>query len=237
MVLAILVAWSTVAATDPHAALKAIVDSIRGTSMRATVTLIVQRPDQESRYVLVVVSDGQNRSLVHVKAPARDAGQAFLISGENLWIYNPRLKRALRLPPSGRNESFLGSDISYNDLGGRDLEEDYTPRVLAEEKSSITLELVPKPQAPTPYGKVTFKADAQTYGPSEALFFDQRGRAVKRVTFSEYVNAGTKLFPTRITVEDLLRKWNRTIAVYSDYQFGITIPEACFTLQALESGC
>lgn len=224
-------------AADAQAVLKAIVDSTRGTSMRATVTLVVQRPSQETTYVLAVVSDGRERSLVHVRAPARDAGQAFLISGDNLWIFSPRLKRALRLPPSGRSESFLGSDISYNDLGGRDFERDYTPRITAEDGAGITLELIPKPQAPTPYGKVTIRADAQTYAPQETVFYDQRGQAVKRVAFSEYVRAGDRLFPTRTVIEDLLRAGNRTTARYSEYRFGIAIPDACFTLQALESGC
>ncbi len=237
VVLMMVPAWGTGAATDPRAALKAVVDSVRGTTMRATVTLTVQRPGQETRYVLGIVSDGQDRILVHVKAPARDAGQAFLISGENLWIYSPRLKRALRLPPSGRSESFLGSDISYNDLGGRDLEQDYTPRALAEDQTSFTLELTPKPQAPTPYGRVTLKADARTSAPLEFVFYDQRGQAVKKATFSEYVKAGSRVFPTRIVVEDLLHTGYRTVGVYSDYQFGITVPPGCFTLQALETGC
>lgn len=237
LVLVMLLAGGSSGATDPRVALKAVVDSVRGTTMRATVTLTVQRPGQETRYILGIVSDGQDRSLVHVKAPARDAGQAFLISGENLWIYSPRLKRALRLPPSGRSESFLGSDISYNDLGGRDLEQDYTPRVLAEDQASFTLELTPRPQAPTPYGRVTLKADARTSAPLEFVFYDQRGQAVKKVAFSEYVKAASRLFPTRIVVEDLLHAGSRTVAVYSDYQFEIIVPSGCFTLQALETGC
>jgi len=225
------------AATDPRAVLRAIVDSTRGTSMRATLTLAVQRPGQETTYVLAVVGDGRARSLVHVRAPVRDAGQAFLIDGDNLWIYTPRLKRALRLPPSGRSESFLGSDISYNDLGGRDLEEDYTPRLLAEDVTAVTLELTPKPQAPTPYGRVTISADARTYAPAEIVFYDQRSQAVKRITFADYVPAGTRRFPTRIALSDLLRPGYRTLAVYSAYQFGIAVPEQCFTIRALESGC
>ncbi len=236
--LAVMLLVSTgAAATDPQVALKAIVDSLRGISMRATVSLTVQRSGQETTYVLAVISDGRERSLVQVKAPAREAGQAFLIDGDNLWIYNPRLKRALRLPPSGRSESFLGSDISYNDLGGRDLEQDYTPRVLAEDKNIISLELTPKPRAPTPYGKLVIKADAQTFAPAETVYYDQRGQAVKKITFSEYVKAGTRLFPTRIAIEDVLRAGNRTLATYSAYQFGIATPDGCFTLRALEVGC
>lgn len=225
------------AAADPQAVLKAIVDNLRGGSVRATLTLSVIRPERQTQYVLEVVSDGRKRALSRVKAPAKDAGQAFLRVGDSIQIYSPALKRVLRLPPSGRSESFLGSDLSYSDLFGRDLEQDYTVRLTAEDESGVILELTPKPQAPTPYGKVTVKARAKTLEPLEVNFFDQRGQAVKKVTFAQYVEVGGRRFPLQISVEDLLRPGNQTTVVYSDYKFGVSIPESCFSVRALEVGC
>ena len=225
------------AAADPQAVLKAIVDNLRGGSVRATLTLSVIRPERQTQYVLEVVSDGRERTLSRVKAPAKEAGQAFLRVGDSIQLYSPALKRVLRLPPSGRSESFLGSDLSYSDLFGRDLEQDYTVRLTAEDESGVILELTPKPQAPTPYGKVTVKARAKTLEPLEVNFFDQRGQAVKKVTFAQYVEVGGHRFPLQISVEDLLRPGNQTTVVYSDYKFGVSIPESCFSVRALEVGC
>lgn len=225
------------AATDPQAVLKAIVDNLRGGSVRATLSLKILRPERQTQYVLEVISDGEERALSRVKAPAKDAGQAFLRVGDNIQVYTPALKRVLRLPPSGRSESFLGSDLSYSDLFGRDLEQDYAAKLTAEDELGVVLELTPKPQAPTPYGKVTVKARAKTFEPLEVTFFDQRGQAVKKVTFAQYVEAGGHRFPLRIDVEDLLHPGNRTTVVYSDYKFGMSIPESCFSVRALEEGC
>jgi outer membrane lipoprotein-sorting protein len=225
------------AASDPQAVLKAIVDNQRGGSLRATLTLSVTRPERQTQYVLEIVSDGSDRALIRVKAPPREAGQAFLRSGENLLIYNPTLKRVLRLPPSGRSDSFLGSDLSYSDLTGRDLERDYAPRISAEDAESLTLELTPKLDAPTPYGKVTIQAKAKGYVPTEVSFFDQRNQAVKKVSFAQYTEVGGRNFPVQTAVEDLLRSGNRTSLVYSDYKFGLSIPSACFMERALEAGC
>ena len=111
-------------ASDPNAVLKAIVDNQRGGTMRATLTLSVARPDRQTQYVLDIVSDGNQKTLTRVKAPAKDAGQAFLRDGENILLYNPTLGRVLRLPPSGRPDSFLGADLSYSDLDGRDAGQD-----------------------------------------------------------------------------------------------------------------
>ena len=237
VLLAALATATAKAAPDARTVLRAIEDNHRGGAGRATITLTVSRPDRRTEYVLVVWSDGEERGLVQVKSPARDAGQAFLKVGDNLWVYTPRLKRTLRLPPSGRSESFLGSDISYSDLSGRDIEQDYTARVASADAKNVVLELIPRPSAPTPYGKLTVTADASTFAPQEWLFYDQRGQAVKRVAFSQHTKIGDRLFPTRTIVEDLLRSGYRTTAVYSDYRFGVKAPEACFTLQALEQGC
>ena len=225
------------AAPDAQAILRAIEDNHRGGSGTFTIALTVERPGRQTEYVLETWTDGDERALALVKAPARDAGQAFLRVGDNLWIYNPRLKRSLRLPPSGRNESFLGSDISYSDLAGRDAEQDYRPRIAGESPGAILLELLPRAGAPTPYGKLLVKAQTPTYAPLEWTFYDQRGNAVKRVTFSGHIRVGGRLFPTRTVVEDLLRSGYRTTGVFRDTRFGAAVPEACFTLQALEQGC
>jgi len=238
LLLLVLGGWSLgSAATDPQTVLKAIVDNQRGGSVRATLTLNITRPGRQTQFVLEVISDGHERALTRVKAPAREAGQGFLRVGDSIQIYNPTLRRVLRLPPGGRADSFLGSDLSYGDLVGRDLEQDFTAQISAETAEKITLELTPRPLAPTPFGKVVVQARKPGFAPLEVLFFDQRGQAVRRIAFAQYVEVGGRSVPVQITVEELQRPGHRTSLIYSDYQFGVTIPEICFTVRALEAGC
>lgn len=223
---------------DAQDVLAAIIDSQRGgQTQRATITMTIVRPGDERSFEINSVSDGLERSLIEVVAPSRDAGQAFLRDSDNLFLYNPRLRRVLRVPPSGQSDSFLGSDIAYSDLSGRDLETDYTAEITNETAETVELTLTPNPTAPTPYGKVVLVADAETYAPLEYTFFDQRGAAVKGIAFSDFTQAGELSIPTRLEVTNLLREGERTVVVTSDYAFGVEIPEACFTERALERGC
>ena len=91
----------------------AMIENLRAESVRATVVMTVTDGDKVAERVLEILSVGDDRSLITVVAPPRDAGQAFLNVGQNLFIYNPRLRRTLRLPPSGRNDNFLDSDLSF----------------------------------------------------------------------------------------------------------------------------
>lgn len=253
------------AATDASAVLEAVVDNLRGGPMRGTQTFVVERPGRITEYVMEIVTDGGERGLIRIVAPPREAGQAFLMDGDDLWLYNPRLGRSLRLPPSGRSGAFLGSDVSYNDIVGRDLENDYiaafaetegetaegaaaagapaggAPEGAAPEGGGpdgvIVLELTPRPGAPTPYGRVVVGVDGASLTPRWIDYYDQRGQVVKRLTLAEYLEAGQRRVPQLMVVEDRIREGYRTVVRLDDVVLDAAVPETCFTLQALERGC
>ena len=222
---------------DAGAILQAVVDNLRGGPMAGTYTFVVERPGRVSEYVMEFISDGDRRGYVRVIAPPRDAGQAFLMDGDDLWVYNPRLGRSLRLPPSGRSNSFMGSDLSYSDIAGRDLEADYSAAAVHSVGDALALELLPRPGAPTPYGRVLVEVEPGNLTPRWVDYYDQRGRVVKRVLLSDYLPVGSRYIPLEMVVEDRVREGYRTIARLSGVEAGIPIPETCFTLQALERGC
>ena len=219
---------------DAESILNTITSNLRGESQVATLNMQVIRPDEESTYMMRIYSEGESKGLTRVIAPPRDAGQAFLNDGDNVFIYNPRLRRVLRLPPSGQSDSFLGSDISYNDLAGDDLQEDYSARILEETDSSVTLELVPNPNAPTPYGKLHLTAEKPSYAPTQITYFDQRDTAVKENILSDYAEVGGLYIPQRFEVKDLLQEGNMTVVTWQDAEFGVEIPESCFSQNALD---
>jgi len=231
------VARAQAASSDAQKVLDAVIDNLRGLSERATLDLTVERPGRTTHYRMDVISDGDQRSLVRVTEPPREAGQAFLSIGNNLLVYNPRLGRSLRLPPSGRSNAFLGSDLSYDDLAGGEYRDQYTATIAETNDRTVTLELVPKPEAPTPYGKLVFTVLAESYAPQSLTFFDQRGNAVKRLSFGDFQQVDGRTIPQHFEVLDLLKEGYRTTAVYQDAQYGIDVPESCFSEAALERGC
>jgi len=240
-ILLALILGTTAAAQNPNPAelLHQAVDQLRGPAMAATYTLLVERPGRSKKYVLNVLTDGGEKSLIRVVEPKRDAGQAFLTIGSDIWIYNPRLGRVMRLPPSGKNDRFLGSDVSYADLSGRDLEEDYEVALRQEsDKSNIlVLVLTPKPRAPTPWGRVEVVLGSKDKLLRKIVYYDQRGKALKDVELRKAVALdGGRYLITDSLVRDLVRKGYRTTFTISDWRVG-PVPEHCFTQTALERGC
>ncbi len=233
----VLLAGTGQAHREAAEALDRALDLLRGGGLIATVEFTVTRPDRAIHYVLELVGDGGTAGLVRVLAPPRDAGQAFLRLDDNVFLFNPRVGRVLRLPPSGRSDSFLGSDITYGDLAGRDLERDYASTIFEATDTTVTLALTALPGAPTPYGLVYLRLCAETLAPLEQVFEDQRGQAVRSITFSEHVDAEGRRFPRVLTVRDLTREGYSTTLRYTEFTFDADIPASCFTQHALEAGC
>ncbi len=234
LLLTFFLSLSFAGAQDAASILDTITNNLRGESQAATLNMQVIRPDKEDTYTMRIYSEGESKGLTRVIAPPRDAGQAFLNDGDNVFIYNPRLRRVLRLPPSGQSDSFLGSDISYDDLAGDDLQENYSAKILEETDSSVTLELTPNPNAPTPYGKVHLTAEKPSYAPTQITYFDQRNTAVKENILSDYAEVDGRYIPQQFEVKDLLTEGNMTVVTWQDAEFGVSIPESCFSQNALE---
>lgn len=224
--------------SDADAILERIVDNLRGGGQRATIVMRVERATGTDRYVLETIADGGERSLTRVVEPPREAGRAFLVDGDALFVYAPRVGRSLRLPPSGRSDGFLGSDLSYDDLAGDEVRDDYDATIEERTDDRITLSLVPRAGAPTPYGELRFTASLPDLTPMDLTYFDQRDAPVKRLTLSDprTLDDG-RTVPTRFEVVDLTEGGGRTVATWEDATFGVSPPDRCFTLEALETGC
>lgn len=234
LLLGLVLTLSLASAQDAPGIVERILGNLRGASQVATLNMQVVRPDEEDKYTMRIFSEGETKGLTRVISPPRDAGQAFLNDGDNVFIYSPRLRRVLRLPPSGQSDSFLGSDISYNDLAGDDLQKYYDASILEDTGESVTLELTPKQGAPTPYGKINLTAQKPSYAPTQITYFDQRDTAVKENVLSDYAEVDGLYIPQRFEMKDLLTEGNMTVVTWQDAEFGVDIPESCFSQNALE---
>lgn len=84
---------------------------------------------------------GAYKVLVVFKTPPDLKDVGFLVhartfSDRHLWAYFPAFKRTCRIPTTSQDDSFFGTDFSYDDFGGPPNLDDYIFRVLKKNKKT-----------------------------------------------------------------------------------------------------
>lgn len=145
------------------------------------------RPRERALTMLSLRGDG-DRLLIRFTYPNDIRGTGFLVwehpaSEDERFLYLPSLKRVRRIAGSEAQESFVGSDFTYEDIGGREFDE-YTYRIV-EENASWT---PPGGGPPRPAWKLeSRRKDASAEFP----------RVVSTVLKDTFVVAGADIFNRR----------------------------------------
>ena len=174
---------------------------IRDKASISTVEMIVHRPEWERRVTIKAWTLGEKDSLFTIVAPPKDEGNGTLKKGHQMWIYNPKINRVIKLPPSMMSQSWMGSDFSNNDLAKSDsLVYDYTHTVIGtqthEGKTVYLIASIPKPAAPVVWGMQHLKIREDLLF-LEQVFFDENLKPVKILKFLEIQMIDGKLYPRK----------------------------------------
>jgi len=225
-------------AQDAQQLVKDALDYYRGKASISLVEMTIHRPDWERTLTIKAWTKGTKYSLFFILAPAKDRGNGTLKKGRNMWMYNPKVNRVIKIPPSMMSQPWMGSDFSNNDLAKSDsILVDYTHSVTGtathEGKNVYLIKSTPKPAAPVVWGlqKVQIREDHILLREG---FYDEEHRLVKALTGRQIEMMGGKLFPKFWKMKKADSK-NYTLLEYQELTFTDDLPEQRFTLSSLKN--
>ncbi len=210
---------------------------MRGKSSVSTVVLTVHRPDWERKMTIKAWTRGRKDSLFYIEAPPKDHGNGTLKRGREMWMYNPKINRVIKVPPSMMSQSWMGSDFSNNDLAKSDsLLTDYTHSLIGTEThGGQTVHLIksmPKPEAPVVWGMQKLKIRQDLIWLSQE-FFDEDLEPVKTMTMLEIQILGGKLYPKLWRMHKVDEEDKYTELNYTSLVFKTALPDSLFTRTSL----
>jgi outer membrane lipoprotein-sorting protein len=216
------------------------IDLTRGKTSYAEFSMVIHRPEWERTSKLVAWTRGREDALIRFTAPAKDAGNATLKQGQQMWTFTPKLNRVIRLPFSMMSQGWAGSDFSYNDLSRTDqLLHDYELTLVGTDERDghrvYTIDAVPHENAPVVWGKerLVLRDD---YVLLSETFFDQAMAPVKQLEASEVKTLGGRTFGTRLMMKPLDEAGQWTEIAYDAAKFDVPIDDGMFTVFALQTG-
>lgn len=227
------------AADDANQIVKAAIDYWRGETSRSSSTMMVHRPDWERSMSMVVVTKGSDLSLVRFTEPKRDAGNASLVVGNEMWSFSPKINRVIKIPSSMKTQSWMGSDFSYSDLSkADDIIDEYDHQILRKEthegKDVTVVQSTPKENAPIAWGKeILFIRSDKIIIRHE--FYDQEMKLVKFMQALEIKPLGGKLFATQMRMTEAEKEDSWTQMQHNSAEFGLEVSDETFTQSNLRS--
>jgi outer membrane lipoprotein-sorting protein len=218
---------------------QAAFDHYRGKASQATVEMVIHRPTWERSMTMDAWTKGTSKSLIRITAPAKDEGNGTLKNGRDMWMYNPKINRVIKLPPSLMSQAWMGSDFSNDDLAKTDsIINDYTHSLAGTETSDghtvYVIKSMPNPDAPVVWGMQELKIRDDHILLSET-FFDESLVPVKTMTASDIGIMGGRLFPAIWKMQESGKDDQYTLLHYHDLAFLDDLPERLFTVQELKT--
>ncbi len=214
-------------------------DYWRGLSSYSEFSMTIHRPDFERTMILRGWTKGRSDGLFYVLQPPKDMGNGSLKKGRQMWSYNPKINRAIKLPPSMMSQSWMGSDFSNDDLAKSDsILDDYDHAVVEREMVDghqvFTVESIAKEDAPVVWGKQILRVRDDFILLSEQ-FFDEDMELVKEMTAEDLVEFSGRIFPKIWTMRRVDERDRFTRLEYHILEFDIDIEDRLFTLASLKS--
>jgi len=210
---------------------------MRGNASIATVVMTIHRPGWERRMTIKAWTRGKKDSLFFIKSPPRDHGNGTLKKSQEMWMYNPKVNRIIKVPPSMMSQAWMGSDFSNNDLAKSDsFVDDYNHSIVGTESHDgrlvYVIKSMPKPDAPVIWGMQMLKIREDLVWLGQE-FFDEDLKAVKIMTTLEIQSLGGRLYPKVWRMREAAQEERYTQLTYSSLIFKPDLPDSLFTLTSL----
>ena len=179
-----------------------------------------------------VLSKGNENSLVMTTEPASERGQILLMKGRDLWIFMPDISQPVRLSMSQR----LTGQVANGDLARANFAGDYNATILRTDtidgEKYYVLELIGVDRSVT-YNKVLYWIRQSNFWPHRAEFYSLSDRLLKTCRYENFQPLLGKERPTRLVMEDALRKGEQSVLEYSAMKLR-DLPDKIFTKDYLK---
>ena len=229
----------TLSAQNPKEILRKAMDHLNGEYNQASIKMTIVRPSYTRVINLKSWSKGTDYSLILVTGPAREKGTAFLKREQEIWNWQPKIDRSIKLPPSMMMQAWMGSDFTNDDLVKQSsLEVDYTQKLLEDEeidgRKAYQIELIPTEDAAVVWGKVIVWVDQLEYLQLKTEFYDEDFDLVSTMQGKNIETIGGKILPTTLELTPADEPENKTIITYTALNFKDEIPDSFFSLQNMK---
>lgn len=230
---------STIYSQDAKEIVRKADKLMQGESNYSEISMMIHRPKWERNLKMKSWVKGDDYALVYITAPAKEEGQVFLKRAREMWNWLPSINRTIKIPPSMMMQSWMGSDLTNDDLVNQSsIVDDYNHSIIGSETidgyECHKIELIPKEEAPVVWGKILSWISKDKYYTLRNEYYDENDELVNTEILSNIRDVGDRSIPTKFKVIPADEEDHYTIMEFENIKFNIEIDDSFFSIQNMK---
>ena len=178
--------------------------------------VLVSEGGSKSERKLKMFQKGEEKRLIRFLDPADVKGIGFLDAGKDkMYVYMPAFHKIRRIAGHVKNESFAGTDFSYDDLSSERFAEKFDVLNKVEEADHYVLELKTKSGRDSSYSKLKVWIRTKDFMFDQVEYYDKAGSVVKVFKRSKFKLVGKYTQSFFAEMSDLKKKHSTQMIVES----------------------
>ncbi len=199
--------------------------------------LRVKQPSGDSReYGFTTYQKVPGKRLVKFTAPGDVAGMGVLVEGaDTIYVYLPDFKKVRRMGTHVKNQTFMGSDFSFEDMSQTSYASTFTPKLVGEEGTDYVLELAQKPGLDLEFPRVKMWVAKEHFQPTRMEYMDASGKKLKTQQRSDFKQDSPEHWqPMKIVVTDHRRNGHSSEIIFVTSKIDSGLSDDLFSVRSLQ---
>jgi outer membrane lipoprotein-sorting protein len=200
---------------------------------RILITMTIEGGAGKKVARLETLEKGGEKRLIRFLAPGDVKGTQVLMDGQAMYIYMPQFQKVRRVASHAKQQGFMDSDFTNDDMGAITFGSSFTPEGMETTDKIYKLKLKPKPGADVSVEALELEVDKANLVVTK-IDYIVGGKAVRRQTRANVKTLpGGFNRPMTIVMEDLT-KAHKTTMTLDDIKINTGLADNLFTKQQLE---
>ncbi len=198
---------------------------------------VTEEAGKTERVMVFEVQNKGPKRLVNFESPGDMRGTKVLVlSRQQMWVYLPAYKKVRRVASHVKQQGFMGTMYSDEDMSTSRYSEAYSADLVKEDADSMSLKLSPLPDSKAGYAVLEMDLRKDLMLPTEIRFFNSDGLHIKTETRPDYDCGDDVCTPTEMKMVDHTRGGASTRLIAEERKINQGVADQVFSVRNLERG-
>jgi len=212
-------------------------DNVKNAARDMTFTMkmiLIDKNNNKKVRTAVMIQKGDKKRMFKFLSPASVKGVGVLVlENDMIYFYLPAFHKIRRIASHVKNDTFMGTDFTFDDMGSMRYADDYNVTKQEENGEFYILELKPKKEKHKEYSKLKMWVKKKDFYSTKIEYYNKKGTLWKVMTHKEITRIGKYLVAKKMKMKDLNKK-HSTKMIMSDIKFDQGLSDKKFSLRYLK---